>query len=111
MDIDVGPQSTIRYVMPLVASQAGFDALMEMEFHGMSASSSINYANFMRTKVVKVSLIGARSASWILRAKPRSFCLSRSGHRCQPLWNGTLGGIGRLISICRTPEYLFSAIT
>jgi hypothetical protein len=55
MDIDVGPKSSIRYVMPLVASQAGFDALMDMEFYGLNASSSINYANFLKTSVCRVS--------------------------------------------------------
>jgi hypothetical protein len=55
MDIDIGPRSSIRYVMPLVASQAGFDAVADMEFHGMSVSSSINYANFMTTNTCRVS--------------------------------------------------------
>jgi hypothetical protein len=43
--------------MPLAASQAGFDATMEMQFHGFTASSSINYANFMKSQICKVSLL------------------------------------------------------
>lgn len=54
IDLEVGPKSNIRYVMPLTASQAGFDALMEMELHDFAAISSINYANFIKSQVCKV---------------------------------------------------------
>lgn len=82
MDIDVGPKSSIRYVMPLVASQAGFDALMDMEFYGLSASSSINYANFLKTSVCRVSrfrLTNVRNVRSILPS--RSFY--RSEDQCR----------------------------
>lgn len=54
LDIALGPNSTLSYVLPMVATAAGYDTLLELHLDEMSITSSVNYACFFRAETCRV---------------------------------------------------------
>lgn len=56
LDVSLGPNSTLSYVMPTVATESGYDTLFEFHLDEMSVASSVNYATFVKAETCRVSL-------------------------------------------------------
>ncbi|ORY77194.1 hypothetical protein BCR35DRAFT_353168 [Leucosporidium creatinivorum] len=54
LDVALGPNSTLSYVLPMVATAAGYDTLLELHLDEMSITSSVNYACFLRAETCRV---------------------------------------------------------
>ncbi|KAI5479573.1 hypothetical protein MNV49_003310, partial [Pseudohyphozyma bogoriensis] len=54
LDVTLGPNSTVSYVLPMVATSAGYDTLCEFHLDEMSVTSSVNYATFLEAETCRV---------------------------------------------------------
>ncbi|KAL8281144.1 hypothetical protein RQP46_006502 [Phenoliferia psychrophenolica] len=54
LDIALGSNSTMSYVLPMVATSEGFDTLVELHLDEMSITSSVNYATFLNAATCRV---------------------------------------------------------
>lgn len=54
LEVHTGGNSTINYVMPWVATEAGHDTLMEMHFDEISILTSVNDIRFLSAKSSRV---------------------------------------------------------
>jgi hypothetical protein len=66
LDIALGSNSTISYVLPMIATSAGYDSQVELHLVEMSIASSVNYATFVQTETCRVSLIPSVHLSSVL---------------------------------------------
>lgn len=55
LDVSLGSNSTLSYVMPTVATELGYDTLFEFHLDEMSVASSVNYATFVKAETCRVS--------------------------------------------------------
>ena len=56
LDLSLGPNSTLSYVLPMVATSKGYDAFFEIHLDEMVVASSVNYANFVKAQTCRVSV-------------------------------------------------------
>ncbi|GAA5833329.1 hypothetical protein JCM11251_005205 [Rhodosporidiobolus azoricus] len=54
LDVTLGPNSTVTYVLPMVATTGGYDTLLEMHLDELSISSSVNYAPFLHAEACRI---------------------------------------------------------
>ncbi|GAA5979280.1 hypothetical protein JCM10908_002865 [Rhodotorula pacifica] len=54
LDVSIGPNSTVTYVLPMVATTAGFDTLLELHLDELGMTSSVNYAPFLQAQTCRV---------------------------------------------------------
>lgn len=66
LDVTLGPNSTLSYVLPMVATPQGYDTLVEFHLDEMSVSSSVNYATFLKAETCRVRPFSPIKASQML---------------------------------------------
>ncbi|GAA5960722.1 hypothetical protein JCM21900_000512 [Sporobolomyces salmonicolor] len=54
LDVTLGPNSTLTYVLPMVATKAGYDTLLEVHLDELSITSSVNYAQFFYAETCRI---------------------------------------------------------
>ncbi|BGP16903.1 Macrophage colony-stimulating factor 1 receptor [Rhodosporidiobolus nylandii] len=54
LDVTLGPNSTMTYVLPMVATTAGYDTLLELHLDELSIASSVNYAPFLHAEACRI---------------------------------------------------------
>lgn len=54
VDVHIGPNSSFRYISPIVADLNGYDTMLELHFDTIAASSSVNYRDFLTAKSCRV---------------------------------------------------------
>ncbi|GAA95056.1 uncharacterized protein L969DRAFT_25347 [Mixia osmundae IAM 14324] len=63
-DISVGANSTLSFVLPMIASASGYDTVMEVHLDEFSVSSSVNYVTFLKASLCRVSLQMPAPLKW-----------------------------------------------
>lgn len=54
IDIHIGPNSSFKYVSPVVANVSGYDTMLELHLDDIAVSSSVNYRDFLKAKSCRV---------------------------------------------------------
>lgn len=54
LDVALGPNSTMSYVLPMIATSDGYDTLVELHLDDVSITSSVNYAVFLKAESCRV---------------------------------------------------------
>ncbi|GJN87915.1 hypothetical protein Rhopal_000870-T1 [Rhodotorula paludigena] len=54
LDITLGPNSTLTYVLPMVATNAGYDTLLELHLDDLNVASSVNHETFLHADACRV---------------------------------------------------------
>lgn len=55
LDFCIGADSSITFVLPMVASSAGYDTMLELHIDQLCIFSSLNYQKFFETRLCRVS--------------------------------------------------------
>ncbi|GAA5841695.1 hypothetical protein JCM9279_000733 [Rhodotorula babjevae] len=75
LDVALGPNSTMTYFLPMVATQAGFDTLLELHLDDISASSSVNHETFFHAESCRIGcglpspLVWDEKRTWTITTK------------------------------------------
>ncbi|GAA6038491.1 hypothetical protein JCM8097_004593 [Rhodosporidiobolus ruineniae] len=75
LDITLGPNSTLTYVLPMVATTAGYDTLLEAHLDDLNIASSVNYAPFLHAESCRVHcglpspLVWDEKRTWTITTK------------------------------------------
>ncbi|KAM0754575.1 hypothetical protein T439DRAFT_352583 [Meredithblackwellia eburnea MCA 4105] len=54
LDVALGPNSTLSYVLPAIYTSAGYETLVELHLDEVSVTSSVNYAVFLRSETCRI---------------------------------------------------------
>lgn len=55
LDVRLGPESSVNFVLPMVADHNGYDTLLEVHLDDMLISSSVNYEKFFKAKLCRLT--------------------------------------------------------
>lgn len=54
LDFKMGPESCVTFVLPMVASQSGYETLLEIHLDSVAIFSSVNYEKFVEARSCRV---------------------------------------------------------
>ncbi|GAA5906531.1 hypothetical protein JCM8208_000472 [Rhodotorula glutinis] len=75
LDVALGPNSTMTYFLPMVATKAGYDTLLELHLDDISASSSVNHETFFHAESCRIGcglpspLVWDEKRTWTITTK------------------------------------------
>ncbi len=96
LDVVVGANSSVRYIMPIVGSKEGYNSILELHLDKLLVRSSVNYEAFLNAKSCRVSSILPTQESSIPSDHSGGVC--SCSLKCLLHCNGTLVVIGFSIS-------------
>ena len=80
LDVRLGPQSSLSFALPMIASQSGWEAFLEVHMDALSISSSVNYDVFLTSRTARVSCLLPQPLKW---DEPRTWTFNVSLHQPQ----------------------------
>lgn len=80
LDVQLGPNSSLSFVLPMLASETGWDAVLEVHMDALTVSSSVNYDPFVKARTARVSCLLPQPLKW---DDPRTWVFKVSLHRPQ----------------------------
>ena len=64
LDIRLGSSSSLSFVLPMLASETGWDAFLEVHMDALAISSSVNYDPFLKARTARVSCLLPQPLRW-----------------------------------------------
>ena len=104
LDVKIGADSTVNYVMSMVASESGYDNFLQVHADNLTVFSSANQAKFLFSESCRVS-----DRDWFL-SQLAVYGFRRCYVRCQPLYSGMGGGNGSSMCPCQNQPFIFLGI-
>ena len=64
LDVRLGENSSISFVLPMLAGEGGYDTFLEVHLDEISLSSSVNYDTFLRSRICRISCQLPQPLKW-----------------------------------------------